>query len=118
MKAKSRVRRYLPVSAAHHRAFAVVDLRLFTGRRNDDGTRLGRGIASKLPDESLDARIPRPEAVVVDQLLPNRHRVAALGERRFNQVDMRLAGTDGGRATARRHPFRAARVGEHLFGRF
>ena len=74
------MRRYLPVSrVAHHRALAVVDLAFFAGRGRDDDARLRRRRAAQRHDEAADARVPRGEAVVVDQVLPDRHRRCGRG---------------------------------------
>ena len=62
---------------AHHRPLAVVDLAFFAGRGGDDDARLGRRRAAQLRDEAPDAGVPRGEAVVIDQVLPDRHRIAA-----------------------------------------
>ena len=78
-----------------------------------------------LRDEAPDAGIPPGEAVVVDEVLPDRHRVAAPGDRRLDQLPVGLAGAGGGRPAGRRGPGRpgvqagrrAAKVGGHLTGR-
>ena len=62
---------------ADHRAFAVVDLRLFARRGGDDDARVRRRRAPECPDEAADTRIPRGEADVIDEVLPDRHRIAA-----------------------------------------
>jgi hypothetical protein len=48
--------------------------------------------------------------VVVDEVLPDRHRVAAQAERRDDELAIRFAGTGTRRATRGRRP----RVGGHL----
>src|SRR5512146_746807 len=65
---------------ADHRALAIIDLPLFPGGRDDDRAGVGRRRAAKLDDEALDARVPRGEAVVVDEVLPDRHRIATTAE--------------------------------------
>ena len=57
------------------------------------GRRAPRSVATK----RRHARVPRGEAVVVDEVLPDRHRVAAAAERLLDQLAVRLA-----RARARR----------------
>ena len=64
---------------AHHRAVAVIDLAFFARRGGDHDARVGRDGAAQRHDEAPDTRIPRGEAVVVDEVLPDRHRVAARG---------------------------------------
>ena len=68
------------VRIAHHRAGAVIDLRLFAGRGLDHRAGFRRLLAAQLADEALDALIAAGEAVDVDQVLPDRHGVAAAGE--------------------------------------
>ena len=94
------MRRYLPgLRVAHHRPVAVIDLAFLAGRRGDDDARLGRDAAAQLDDEAPDARIPRGEAVIVDEVLPDRHRVAAAPQRLGDQLAIRLAGARTRRAT-------------------
>ena len=76
----------------HHRPVAVIDLAFFAGRGGDDDARLGRRRAPRsVCDEAPHARIPRGEAVAIDQVLPDRHRVAATPERLDDQLSIRLA---------------------------
>ena len=98
---------------AHHRALAVVDLAFFAGRGRDDDARLGGRRAAQLRDEAADARVARGEAVVVDEVLPDRHRVAAARQRLGDQLAIRLAGARA-RGAARR--WRTHEVGGHLRG--
>ena len=65
------------VRMAHHRAVAVIDLAFLAGRRGDDDARLGRATCPERHDEAADARVAGGEAVVVDEVLPDRHGVAA-----------------------------------------
>ena len=64
---------------ANHRTFAVVDLRFFAGCGDDDGAGLFLRRAAELVDEAFDALVAAGKAVVVDQILPDRFGVAALG---------------------------------------
>ena len=96
---------------ADHRAVAVIDLAFFAGRGGDDDARLGRRRAAERHDEAADARIPGGEAVVVDEVLPDRHRVAAAPERLDDQLSIRLARARTRRATRARD---RSRVGGHL----
>ena len=96
-------------AVADHRALAVVDLAFFAGRGRDDDARLGGRAAAQRHDEAADARVPRGEAVVVDQVLPDRHRVAAARQRLGDQLAIRLAGARARRARRRG----ARRVGGH-----
>jgi hypothetical protein len=100
---------------ADHRAAAVIDLRLFGGRRQDDGASLGAGAAAQLADEAPDARVAGGETVVIDQILVNRLGIASLAEREFDEIAEGLAGARAGTATGRRT---GAGVGGHLVGRF
>ena len=93
---------------AYHRPFAVVDLRLLAWRRRNDDAGLGRRCAAQLHDEATDARIPGAEAVVVDQVLPDRHRVAPASQGFGDEITIGLAGARA--RGARRRPLR---VGEH-----
>ena len=62
---------------AHHRAGAVIDLRFFAGRGLDHHAGFRRRRSAQLADEALDALIAAGEAVVVHQVLPDGHGVAA-----------------------------------------
>ena len=56
-------------------------------------TRASAGAAAaQCHDEAPDTRVPRGEAVVVDQVLPDRDRVAAAPQRLGDQLAIRLAG--------------------------
>ena len=78
---------------AHHRALAVIDLRFFAGGRDDDDARLRRRRATHLSNEAPDARIAGREAVVVDQVLPDRAGVAPAAERLGDQLTVGRART-------------------------
>ena len=89
---KSRVRRYLPVArVAHHRTLAVVDLRFFAGLRADHDARFDRPRSAQLHHVSHHACVLPREAVVGDQVLPDRHRVAAALQSRLDDLPVRLA---------------------------
>ena len=112
VRTKRRVRRYLPVPrVADHRPLAVVDLAFFAGRRRDDDARLGRRAAAQRHDEATDTRVPRGKAVVVDEVLPDGHGVAATRQRLGDQLAIRLAGARARRAARR---WRTPGVGGHL----
>ena len=70
--------------------------------------------AALFADEEFDAFVGSGEAVLVDQLLPDRHRVATVREALFDQFAIGLAGARcGGNGFES-----AAKVGGHLNGRF
>ena len=93
---------------AHHRPLAVIDLRFLAGRRLDDTRGLGREPAAHAPHIAPDAGIPAREAVLVDQVLPDRHRVPPATDRLEDQRAIRL--THARRRRARRHD---GRIGDH-----
>jgi len=108
------VRRYFPVAGWRTiGAVAVVDLALLARRRLDDGVRLGGRGAAELAGEAHDARVAGGETVGVDEVLPDRHRVAASGERRRDQFPVRLARAGGGTAPGARQGRHGRRVGRH-----
>ena len=93
--------------------FAVVDLAFLARGGRDDHARFGRRGAAERQHEAPDTRVPRREAVVVDQVLPDGHGVAPTAR----------APRRSARGTARRrsHSARARapgwpRVGGHLPG--
>jgi hypothetical protein len=53
---------------------------LLSRRGDDDGLRLGSPLAAESRDEAPDAGVPPREAVIVDEVLPDRHAVAAPDE--------------------------------------
>ena len=62
-------------------------------------TRASAGAAAaQLPDESSDTRVPRGEAVIVDEVLPDGHGVPATAQRVGNELAVGLARTRGRRA--------------------
>jgi hypothetical protein len=66
-----------PVRIADHGTSAVIDLSLLTRRSLDHSADfLGRA-ADQLAHEALDALIATSEAAGIDQILPDRHGVAA-----------------------------------------
>src|SRR2546426_7903338 len=106
----------------HHRAVAVVDLAFFPGPRDDDRVRLGRLRPAQAAHEAAHAGVLGGEAVVVDEIAPDRDRVATVSDRQFDQLAIRLTGA-GGRCSLRpRWPWRRGRRrrqgGGHLYGRF
>ena len=108
----------LRVRVEHHRTVAtVVDLPLFARRGLDHGMRLGhcRRLGAQLLHEATHALIALREPVVVDQVLPDRHRVAAPRHSLLDPLTVRLAGA---RRRIRPRPRRRFRVGDHRNGRF
>jgi hypothetical protein len=99
----------------YHRPLAVVDLRFLTRCRGDDHARIGRRVGAEPPHEAPDARVAAGKAVVVHEVLPDRHRIAAAAERLDDQIAVRLARAGARRATWWR-PRRRRRVGGHLRG--
>src|SRR5690606_10908364 len=119
---------------AHHRPVAIVDLRLLARRSLDDRALLGHGRAPQPGDVAPHARVAGAKAVVADQVLPDRHGVAALPQRPLDEFLVRLArargrrpapplqraprpGRDGGRPPER-FCRRRRRVGGRPTGRF
>ena len=84
------------VRVTNHGPGAVIDLRFLARWRDDDGVRLRRPGAAQFPDIAFDAFIGSGETALIHQVLPDRHRVAALGESGFDQFVKRHAGTGGG----------------------
>ena len=99
---------------AHHRTIpAVIHLPLFARGRLDHRMRLRHPLATELDDEASHALVAVRELAVVDQVLPDRHRVTAVYDCLLDELAMRFAGA--GRRAASGH---RTRVGEHLYGRF
>ena len=98
---------------AHHRPFAVVDLRLFARRRRDHHACFGHRVAAQLADEALDARVAGAESVIVDELLIDRHGIATAPEPVLDQLAIRLARARRRRAARRRRPLTRCAVGGH-----
>jgi hypothetical protein len=78
---------------ADHGPVAVIDLRFLARRRLDDGACLPRGATEKFADKALDALVMASEAVMIDQFLPDRLRVAARCNLRLDPLAPWLAGT-------------------------
>ena len=99
---------------AHHDAGLTI---ILAWRGRDHAARLGRRRASERQHEAPHARVPRAEPVVIDQVLPDRHRVSAAPERLGDELAIRLARARSRRAT---RPWHQSEVGGHLFlgGRF
>ena len=79
------------LGAAHHRPVAVIDLSFLAGRRRNDDARLGRGRAAEFRHESSHAGVPGREPMVIDQVLPDRHRIPPAGPCGFDQLAIGLA---------------------------
>src|ERR1019366_2283683 len=106
------------VRIADHGAGAVINLGFLTDRSLDYSAGNLGWAADQLAHEALDALIAAGEAAGIDQILPDRHGIAAAGEPQFDGVPMHRAGA--GRRL-RRHRFCSriyAKVGGHLYGRF
>jgi len=95
-------------------------------QRDDHRARLDRLRSVQLRHEALHAAVARGEAVAVDQLLPDRHGVAAVRVRLLDPCAVRLARARLRRAALRHRPRRRPgdrararrRVGGRLTGRF
>ena len=112
MKTNSRVRRYFRVTGCRTIGpCAVIDLAFFARGRDDDRVRLGRALPAEREDEAADAGVLGGKAVIVDEVAPDRHGVAAAGEGELNQLAIRLARAGGRRAPRRQGGRRSARVG-------
>jgi len=80
---------------AHHRAAAVVDLCLLSGRRGDDSRGLGLAPTAYLANEAFDALVAATEAVLSDQILPNRLGIAVAVQSPFDNLRKRSADACG-----------------------
>ena len=113
------------VRMPHHRSVAVVDLAFFSRGRHNHGVRLGRALPAERDDEAADAGVLGGKAVIVDEVAPDRHGVAAAGEGPLDQFAIGLARAGRWRASRRwgrgqrvRDPRRKGLgVGGHLTGR-
>ncbi len=91
-----RGRRYAPEFAVevaiskYHRTVAVVDLAFLARRGDDHGVRVGRRLAAQHAHETPHAGVAGRGAVLVDQVLPDRHGVAAAAEGQLDQLSVRL----------------------------
>src|SRR3989441_1339207 len=109
-----------------HRAVAVIDLPLLAGRGHDHRMRLEGALTTQPPHEAPHAGVPGWEPVLIDQVLPDRHGVAAATEGELDELAVGLAGARPGGPAGRRRPRRQpaegrrphAKVGGHLTGRF
>jgi hypothetical protein len=88
----------------HHRTRAVVDLPFLARRRDDDRMGLARERAPQPADEALDAVVVAGEAVVVDEVLPDGHGVAAAGDAELDDLAVGLAGARLGAPPRRSWP--------------
>ena len=75
----------------HHWAVAVIDLGFLARRGSDHNACFGRSGSVLSHDEAPHAGIPGAEAVVVDEVLPDGHGVAAPSERLGDQLSLGLA---------------------------
>ncbi len=93
------------------------DLGFLARRGRDDAGRLRRRGRPLRAPEAPHARVPPGEAVAIDQLLPDRHRIAPVAERFNDQLAIGLARTRGRRSTRHRiggaHRIGRRRVGGH-----
>ena len=89
--------------ADHRPIAAVVDLAFLAGGGRDDDAGLDGRAPAQLDDEAPDTRVARREAVVVDQVLPDGHRVAAPADRLGDHLPIRLARARARRAGRRGH---------------
>ena len=109
---------------ADHRALAVIDLGFLAGRRDDHGMRGGRARAAQLDDVTPHAGVARREAVLIDEVPPDRG-VPAPAEGELDQLAVRLARARRRCAEGRGRPRRRfcvarrerSEVGGHLTGR-
>jgi hypothetical protein len=99
---------------AHHRAGAVVDLCLFARRGHDDCACFRATLAAQAANIPLYALIAAGKTVLVDQVLPDRHRIAALRQRQLDRLTVRLTNARSVSWTRFFH----TRAGGHLHGRF
>jgi len=95
-----------------HRAVAIVALPLLAGGRADHRMGVARSLAAERPHEAPHTGVPAREALLIDEVLPDRHGVAAAGEGQFEQLAVGLAGTGGRGPAGRRRPRRPARPGD------
>ena len=105
------------------RSGPVVDLRFLSSSGLDDSDRFRGSHSPEFANETLDRFVAAGKTVIRDQVLPDRHRVAATLQRLLDRLPVRLAGT------ARRWAWRGSRrlcrdrilglrVGGHFVGRF
>ena len=98
-----------------HRSVAVVDLRFLSRSAGDDDPGLDGGLPPDGRDEAPHAGVAGWEAVVIDQVLPDGHRIAPAAERLDDQLAVGLARArlrrSSGRVSARGAGFTRARAG-------
>ena len=87
---------------ARRRALAVVDLHFLTGLGFEPATNL-RIARSQLADEALYGVVGAAIAVMLDEVLVDRHGVAPLGDLGHDEVTMRLANAARSRRPGARH---------------
>src|SRR6266545_1443265 len=109
----------------HHGALAVVDLPFLPRRGDDHRVSLRRALSPQRDHETPNAGVARGKAMLIDQVLPDRHGVAAAAEGERDQLPIRLAGAGDRGAAGGRGPHgqvgqarrQRAGVGGHLTGR-
>src|SRR5262245_16703830 len=74
----------------HHRALAVVDLRFLAGRRDDDRVRFARALAAERAHETAHAGVAGREAMLIEEVLPDRHGVAVAAQGNLDELTIRL----------------------------
>src|SRR5207247_3349613 len=75
---------------ADHRALAVVHLAFVARRRRDDDARVRRSATAQGDDEATDTGVARGKAVVIDEVLPDGHRIAPPRERLGDDLAIRF----------------------------
>jgi hypothetical protein len=106
----------------HHGAIAVVDLPFLPRRGDDHRVGLGRVLTTQRDHEAPHAGVARGEAMLIDEVLPDRHRIAPAADGQPDQLAVGLAGarrrgTAGGGRPSRRTRRQGSGVGGHLSGR-
>ena len=109
------------------RAGAVVDLRFFARCGENDRAGFRRLCAALLADEAFDGFVGTGEAVMIDEILPDRHGVATDRQSLLDELAVGLASAGGGGGVGGHRIGRfchlfgggvGAGVGGHLIGRF
>src|SRR5947208_15334388 len=95
-----------PIAAPANINTTVIDLAFLARRRGDPRVRVRRALAAELHHEAPHARIPGREAVLIDEVLPDRHGVATAAESQLDELAVRRAGTRGRGPVVRRRPRR------------
>ena len=83
---------------AHHPVPALVHLRLFARRCRDDDADLDRRRGLQRADKAPHSRVALAKPVAIDEVLPDRHRIAPARERIHNQLAIEYALVWGNRA--------------------